>query len=254
MMKVTIAGDDIIENYLYLDKVEFRSRFLYCLPQDENGNYHVSSDNAHFVEVQGAALWDYPFVKINTCYEGYWEGVNDKGVALLAFELASDKNDVDLNIYGYPSFISTYDNKVQFIFRLKRFITNGASEHFYRYHDAVSDKISTHLNAIQTDVIINPLSNSVDSYLFNIDGDDLKGIYDVAKYVATKEHIREVRAKGGKIAAQIRKNKTIDAINAAIKALQAEGKTINQTIVAKVSGVHRVTVNKYWAEISIDSK
>lgn len=253
-MRVVVGGKDIIEEYFGDEKGEYRNKFRPCLPQNSNGKYHVSCDGVTILEVTEDKLWEYPFVVINTYYNDEWDGVSNQGIALLAFELNDAADKVNITTELHPSFISVFQDRVFIIYRLENFFNKKAKPHHLDWLDGVQYQVANHLAGKPVKLIANPLSNKVDTYIFVPEGYKLSEIQQgvpgtFKKSLKTPEQIKEARATGGKIAASIRKQKSISCILNAVNKLKSEGKEINQSAVAEACGLSRCTVNRNWEDI-----
>ena len=252
-MKILLAGCNIIESHLRIDRDDFspgREMFHHCLPSDADGLYHVSKDGIKFRKVEGKCLYDYPYVKINCHYDDRYEGVNDQGISLLIFEmdLKSDGSGL-IDIGTYPSYVCIYENKLQLVFRLINFIPKVASDITWTYLDSIIGRCQVHISGRLSNTLINPYCKEVLSYIYMSEGMDLKCVNKVSKPLKSKEHVRSVRAKGGRMASKVKSDKSVDVILRAVRSLQEEGKPYNQTLVSKMCGRSRRVVNKHWPEV-----
>lgn len=252
-MKILLAGCNIIESHVRIDRDDFspgREMFHHCLPSDADGLYHVSKDGINFRKVEGKCLYDYPYVKINSHYDDRYEGVNDQGISLLVFEtdIKGDGSEL-IDIGTYPSYVCIYDNKLQLVFRLINFIPKDASDITWPYLDSIIGKGIVYISGRLSNTLINPYCKSVLSYVYKSQGMELRDIDKLSKPLKSKEHVNSVRAKGGRAAAKVKSDKSIEVILRAVRSLKEEGKPYNQTLVSKICGRSRRVVNKHWPEV-----
>lgn len=219
-MKVFVEGTDIIKGFIELDRDEYRNSFLRLLPRNAEGLFYASNNGESFKFIQGNQLWDNPVVRINGFFESEYRGVDERGVSLLVFEKTGIKEaEYELYLGMYPSYISLWGETIQIIFKLVNFVPKNATEHSLYALEGIMASIESHLSGCQTDDLINPFCHKTKSYIFNTTGLTFSELGRVPKIHASKEHIKQVRGKGGIIAAAMRADKSKDKISHAIKIL-----------------------------------
>lgn len=255
-MKIVFEGEDIIgaySDYVGLQCDLLKDSFLVCLPRDSDGLFCVSCDGEEFVSVSKDRLWNYPIVRINWYNESAdeYEGVNDQGISLLAFDIPVKKIDeYELRVGVKPSYISVWRGKVQLIFRINDFIPEKASESTWAYLKSVISYVGEHTQGEYIDEVINPLCDEVKSYAFNVTGLSLKEINRTNRIRVSKEHKALVRRKGQKAGAESRVDNTRQKILDAKKTLEADGDPVTVAAIAKKSGLTRPTVYEHLAELN----
>lgn len=265
-MKIFVCERNLIENYFAPEKDECMHYFLSCLPRDDSGQYHVSRDGSKFITVPREGVWDYPLIKVNWYDEeeetgdpdeyydasydirGY-KGINESGVSLLAINIRANPDEYEKHLGLSPSYISIWKDRLQILFRLENFIPRLASKGTWSNLGSTISKLEGHLGGVYTDEVVNPFCGEVRTYIYNIWGTNLRWLNKIDRKWASPEHIKEVRGKGGKLACEMRADKSKESILKAVMRLIEEGRPLNQTVVAKMCGLSRKTVNKHWAEI-----
>lgn len=258
-MKIVADKEDIFDGSLYRmnDKDDFKDMFIKCLPSNDKGLYAVSNNGHDFGFVPGHELWDYPIVKINFYYcehdedddEEYVEFrdyVNTQGIGLLAFDISERiEEEGQLRFRGHPSFISAWKGKVQIIYKLKNFIPATANERTWRKLDWTQGNVPGQ----PTGNLINPLCNEVESSIIMSVGMSLDEILEASRILKTLDHIKSVRGKAGRKAAEVRAIKSKRLIKEAVESFKLKGITPTQSGVAKICGLSRKTVGRWWAEV-----
>lgn len=247
-MRIIIDGKNILEGYVK-SRIDDRylSSFIDCLPCNSDGLYTASKGDGKFWHVTKSNVVHYPLIKINSYERGYYDGVNEQGISLLAFDI--DDEERDLVLHGYPSYICMIWGGFQLIYRLRDFIPFVTTDRTLKNLVGTIRKVSENIGGRPTNEIVNPACDDVDALVFPSSGFSLKDIRSATKRKASREQIREARAKGGWLSGKGKKEKSIRAILTAIEKLKAEGKKVNQTSVAPVAGLSRKTVNKHWPDI-----
>lgn len=263
MMKILIEGENLLAKPPCEDKDDFKSTLVKYLPSDASGAFSVSTDGDVFRHVQKSDLWDYPITQINfhvaedeSCY-----GISETGISMLAFEKKIDDIDpYDIHLKYPPSFITTYEDRIQFVFVLYNFIPDTMSERSMNYLEAVIRKIENVLYAKYVNEILNPCSSKVNAWisthsfktrftfgdLFQIEG--AGSLRSIEELINRQNYIKGVRAKGGQTAAAVRKSKSVATIKKTIAEMLDKSDRITQGAVAICSGLSRKTVNKNWGE------
>lgn len=246
-------GEDIIGGYVGIEKHDCRFMFLQCLPSDTDHMYHVSRDGKAFEKAPERDIWNYPVIKVNTYEDDCFSTVSDQGIGLLAFEIPFSE-DYKVKLSREPSFVSVWENRIQIMFRLKNYVpTEGvATEVSLNNLDGTISKVEAYLQGRYTEDVLNPLSNDVTSYIFIRGGMSLATIRRAIYVKASPAEMKLARAKGGRAAAAARSYESKQQIVGSIVRLQREGKRVNQTSVAKLSGLHLKTVQRHWAGVKAD--
>lgn len=263
MTRLLIEGEDLLAKLPCEDKETFKSTLIKYLPRDVSGAFSVSTVGEVFRNVPESDIWDYPITQINfhVTDNECCCGISDKGISMLAFEKrAGDIDPYDICLKYPPSFVTAYEDRIQFVFVLYRFIPGTMSERSMHYLEAVINELEDALYARSVSDIFNPCSPKVTAWisthqfksrfdlndLFRI-ADDAGSMGSIEKILNRQNYIKDAKASGGKIAAAIRKSKSIDAINKAIAEIFSRSERVTQGTVAKYSGLSRKTVNKNWS-------
>jgi DNA-binding CsgD family transcriptional regulator len=255
LSKLFVYGEnedcDILDKYIEGDIQDAEVLLAQAIPFKEE-QCSVSVDGERFKFVEKEDLWNYPIVEINQYDDGDYHGVNRQGISLLAFDInAEPNNELEINLQLYPSYISTWKNKIQIIFKLKDFIPiDIASEQTKEFLKVTINVFETRQNCTNTNELINPFCKDVKSYIFNPYGLSLGEIMHAAYYPVNAEHKKLVKAKGGKAAAKVRGEKSQDKIRNAIQVLKITEGLFTQNRIAEFTGLSRKTVNKHWKTIT----
>jgi hypothetical protein len=245
-------GRDVLEKYIAPDNSEPQAMFKYCLPSNDDSKYSVSMDGKEIEFVEKDKLWDYPIIEINQYCDGGYEGINQQGISLLAFNVKGDPRDdvkIQLKKY-YPSYVATWKNRVQIIFKIRDFIPiTMASDRTIGFLELVIRCFETQQDCMNTNELLNPFCPEVTSYTFNADGLSLGEIMHAAYYPkhVSPEAKKLARGRGGIAAAKKRKEKSIARIIAARQYFELKGKVPTQSEIAERAGLSRKTVNKWQA-------
>ena len=251
MLKILVNVDnvdvDIIGPDIALHISNYRYGFHHCLPS-VNGEYEASSNGRDFLMVPKDHLWEYPLVKINLFDDGECSGVSDQGLCMLVFELPAKDANLTVTLDDFPSFVTTWNNRTQIGFVLKKFVPNKPSEPSGEYLTAIINGVENRLGCRNTDELINPFCKHVTTHSYVNERLTLK---EIATYLrVSREQFVKSKGKGGRGASLVRGNESKALIRATIDLLQKEASIINQTTVAKKCGLARKTVNKHWTEIA----
>jgi DNA-binding CsgD family transcriptional regulator len=241
---------DILATYIEGELQYPEVLFTQGLPCTGKG-YSVSLDGKEFSHVEKNDICKHPVIEINQYYDDDYCGVNQQGISLLAFEVNAGLSDeLEIKLGLYPSYVSVWNNKVQITFRLEKFIPKDASEWTKSYLPKVISDFEIRQHCTNTDKLINPFCDTVQSYVYAYEGLSLKEIQKAAYYPVSAEHKKLVRGNAGRAAAKVRWEKSEKTIRDAIQlCMVMGGKKSTQTEIAKMTGLSRKTVNEHWKTV-----
>jgi len=243
-------GQDILATYIEGELQYPEVLFTQGLPCTEKG-YSVSLDGKEFSHVEKNDICKHPVIEINQNYDGDYCGVNQQGISLLAFEVNTGLSDeLEIKLGLYPSYVSVWNNKVQITFRLEKFIPKDASEWTKSYLPEVISDFEIRQHCTNTDKLINPFCDTVQSYIYTYEGLSLKEIRAAAYYPVSTEHKKLVRGNAGRAAAKAQWDKNEALIKKAIRNFKVlDSGRLTQTKIAKMIGRSRKTVSEHWKTV-----
>jgi hypothetical protein len=149
-----------------------------------------------------------------------------------------------------PSFISTWKNIIQIIFKLEAFIDKEKESVLTLPYLASTTRIfEKKIKCKKTNKLINPFCKDVNSYIFNVRGQSLKEIETAAYHPVSAEHKKEAKRRGALAANKVQSDKSHKKIKEAILVLITMDGFPTKVRVSKFAGVCRQTVYRHWKPV-----